>query len=608
MKQIKIGTCVPGAKAEEWLKGFIGKGFETFSLNFHMSLEGTDLDKLALSTEKLLAGTDSKITTIGYYCNPIQYAEHRKTLENVICTAGKFGATHVSTFAGAWEGKPVESAYEEFGKVFRELADLAEEKGVKLGIENCLMDGTWEHATCNIGFNPKAWEVMFEEVKNDNFGLEWEPTHQMVQLIDPVTELRKWCKKIVHIHGKDATIDWDAVRHSGISGAVPFVWHRMPGFGDTNWRDIISILRSNGYEDDICIEGYHDPVYSGELEMTGQLHALNYLKWCRGGDFTPTPWAKEGKQIQEDFSMKLGFITSILDGWTYEQMMDFASEQGFECVEVACWPEEKAERRYAGVSHIDAERVNQDDEYAAHIMAYAEKAGVEISALAYYPNVMTADKEKRNAAIEHLKNVIRASKKLGVGMVTTFIGRDQTKNVRENLELVKEIWPPIIKLAEVCDVKIAIENCPMLFGEEQWPGGQNLMTTPPIWREVFKILNSDNLGINYDPSHFIWQMIDYIRPLYEFKDKIFHVHYKDIKIYKDKLESCGIMAYPLEYMSPKIPGLGDVDWGKYVSALTDIGYDGCTCIEIEDKAFEDSKEKVEKSLILSKRYLEKYVI
>jgi len=182
------------------------------------------------------------------------------------------------------------------------------------------------------------------------------------------------------------------------------------------------------------------------------------------------------------------------------------------------------------------------------------------------------------------------------------------ENVRENLELVKEIWPPIIKLAEVCDVKIAIENCPMLFGEEQWPGGQNLMTTPPIWREVFKILDSDNLGINYDPSHFIWQMIDYIRPLYEFKDKLFHVHYKDIKIYRDKLESCGIMAYPLEYMSPKIPGLGDVDWGKYVSALTDIGYDGCTCIEIEDKAFEDSKEKVEKSLILSKRYIEKYVI
>ena len=305
--------------------------------------------------------------------------------------------------------------------------------------------------------------------------------------------------------------------------------------------------------------------------------------------------------------MKLGFITSILDGWTYEQMMDFASEQGFECVEVACWPEEKAERRYAGVSHIDAERVNQDDEYAAHIMAYAEKAGVEISALAYYPNVMTADKEKRNAAIEHLKNVIRASKKLGVGMVTTFIGRDQTKNVRENLELVKEIWPPIIKLAEVCDVKIAIENCPMLFGEEQWPGGQNLMTTPPIWREVFKILDSDNLGINYDPSHFIWQMIDYIRPLYEFKDKIFHVHYKDIKVNKDARNDVGILATPLSYMLPCIPGHGDVDWSEYIRVLLETGYKGAACIEIEDKSFENDKESIENSLKISRQYLKQFI-
>ena len=161
--------------------------------------------------------------------------------------------------------------------------------------------------------------------------------------------------------------------------------------------------------------------------------------------------------------MKLGFITAILDRWTYEEMMDFASEQGFECVEVACWPQEKAERRYAGVSHIDAERVNREDAYAEHIVEYAKKSGVEISALAYYPNVMAADKEKSKAAVEHLKQVILASKKLGVGMVTTFIGRDQTKNVQENLELVKEIWPPIIKLAEECDVKVAIENCPCLL-------------------------------------------------------------------------------------------------------------------------------------------------
>lgn len=306
--------------------------------------------------------------------------------------------------------------------------------------------------------------------------------------------------------------------------------------------------------------------------------------------------------------MKLGFVSAILDTWTYEEMMDFASNHGFDCVEVACWPQGKAERRYAGVSHIDAERVLEDEEYAKHITDYSKEKNVEISSLAYYPNTMDGDIAKREVAIEHLKNLIKASAKLGVGMVTTFIGRDQTKTVEENLELVKAIWPPIMKVAEENNVKVGIENCPMLFGPDQWPGGQNLMTTPANWRKVFEIVNSDNLGINYDPSHFVWQMIDYIKPIYEFKDKIFHIHYKDIKVYHDRLDDCGIMAYPLDFMSPKLPGLGDVDWGKYVSALTDIGYDGYTCIEVEDKAFEGTKEKVEDSLLLSQRYLKQFVI
>ena len=304
--------------------------------------------------------------------------------------------------------------------------------------------------------------------------------------------------------------------------------------------------------------------------------------------------------------MKLGFVSAILDGWTFEEMIDTASEMGYACVEVACWPCGKAERRYAGVSHINVDELT--DEKVAYIKAYCAKKNVEISSLAFYPNTMDGNLEKREAAVAHLKKVICASAKLGVNMVTTFIGRDQTKSVEENLELVKEIWPPIIALAEEKGVKIAIENCPMLFGRDQWPGGQNLMTTPAIWRKVFEILPSPNLGINYDPSHFVWQMIDYIRPLYEFKDKIFHVHYKDIKLYPDKLREVGIMAYPLDFMSPKLPGLGDVDWGKYVSALTDIGYDGCTCIEIEDRAFEGSREKVLDSLRLSKRYMEQFVI
>lgn len=156
-------------------------------------------------------------------------------------------------------------------------------------------------------------------------------------------------------------------------------------------------------------------------------------------------------------------------------------------------------------------------------------------------------------------------------------------------------------------VRIAIENCPMLFTNDEWPGGQNIMSTPANWRRVFEILDSPNLGINYDPSHFVWQQIDYIKPIYEFKDKIFHVHYKDIKVFWDKLADVGVMATPLEYMSPKIPGLGDVDWGKYVSALTDIGFEGCSVIEIEDKSFEKDIEDAKRAIRLSARYLRNFI-
>ena len=304
--------------------------------------------------------------------------------------------------------------------------------------------------------------------------------------------------------------------------------------------------------------------------------------------------------------MKLGLVTAILDGWNFEEMIDTVSEMGFQCVEVACWPQGKAERRYAGVSHIDV--ANLTDEKAAYILDYCRQKNVEISSLAFYPNTMDGDLEKRAHNIEHLKKVIAASAKLGVNMVTTFIGRDQTKSVEDNIELFKAIWPDIIAYAAERKVKIGIENCPMLFGRDQWPGGQNLMTTPAIWRKLFAIIDSPYFGINYDPSHFIWQQIDYVKPLYEFKDKIFHVHFKDIKLYPDKLNDYGIMAYPLDYMSPKLPGYGDVNWGKYVSALTDIGFDGYACIEVEDKAFESSREKILDSIKISKRYMDQFVI
>ena len=306
--------------------------------------------------------------------------------------------------------------------------------------------------------------------------------------------------------------------------------------------------------------------------------------------------------------MKLGLVSAILDGWTFEEMLDTVSEMGFQCVEVACWPQGKAERRYAGVSHIDVARVLEDDQYTKYVLDSFAAKKVEISSLAFYPNTMDGDLEKRAYNIAHLKTVIAASAKLGVNMVTTFVGRDQTKTVEENIELFRQIWPDIIAFAAERNVKIGIENCPMLFGRDQWPGGQNLMTTPAIWRQLFAIADSPYFGLNYDPSHFIWQQIDYIKPLYEFKDKIFHVHFKDIKIFEDKLNDYGIMAYPLDYMSPKLPGYGDVNWGKYVSALTDIGFDGHACIEVEDKAFESCKEKILDSIKISKRYMEQFVI
>ncbi|MDO5516167.1 MAG: sugar phosphate isomerase/epimerase family protein [Clostridium sp.] len=304
--------------------------------------------------------------------------------------------------------------------------------------------------------------------------------------------------------------------------------------------------------------------------------------------------------------MKLGFITSICENMTFEQVVDFASSNNLECLEVACWPQGKAQRRYAGVSHIDVDCLSE--EKAQYIKDYCRSKNVEISSLAYYPNTLEPDLEKRKNYINHIYKLIDASAMLDVNMITTFLGRDSKKTVSENLEIVKEVWPPIVKYAEEKGVKIAIENCPMLFTEDEWPGGQNLMTSPANWRKVFKILDSPNFGINYDPSHFVWQKIDYIKPIYEFKDKIFHVHYKDIKVYEDKLADVGTMAAPLEYMSPKIPGLGDVRWDKYVSALTDIGYDGYTCIEVEDKAFEKDLESVKKSIILSAKYLRNYII
>jgi sugar phosphate isomerase/epimerase len=301
----------------------------------------------------------------------------------------------------------------------------------------------------------------------------------------------------------------------------------------------------------------------------------------------------------------LGFVSAILADSTFEEVIQIASEQKFKCVEVMCWPVGKAERRYAGVTHINVEKL--DDSDLLKIKEITAIAGVYISALGYYPNPLDPDAEKSLFYRNHIKKVIIAANKLGITRVNTFVGRNPSQNIDDNVREFAIVWPDIIKLAEDCNVNIGIENCPMFFTNDEWPGGKNLATTPKIWDRLFEIIPSKNFGLNYDPSHLVWQMMDYIKPIYDHKDRLHHIHLKDAKVYKDKLDRVGIMANPLEYHSPKLPGYGDVDWGKFFSALSDVKYRGPVCIEVEDKAFEGSKEDVLTSLIIARNYLGQFL-
>lgn len=303
--------------------------------------------------------------------------------------------------------------------------------------------------------------------------------------------------------------------------------------------------------------------------------------------------------------MKLGLQSAILADYSFDEVMKYIGEQGFACVELMSWPLGKAERRYAGVTHVDADAL--DAAAIQHIKDTAEKNKLEISGLGYYPNALDPDKEKSDFYVEHIKKVITAAKKLSVPVVNTFIGRDPAKNLEDSFKQFKSVWPQIIKHAEAEGVKVAIENCAMFFSMDEWPGGKNLASTPAIWRRMFEEIKSDFFGLNYDPSHLIWMQMDYIKPIYEFKDKLFHIHIKDAKVMKQNLDDVGIMATPLEFHSPKLPGLGDVDWGKFMSALTDVRYDGACCIEVEDRAFESSPEDIKKSITISKRFMEQYM-
>ncbi|MFC1961163.1 sugar phosphate isomerase/epimerase family protein [Chloroflexota bacterium] len=301
--------------------------------------------------------------------------------------------------------------------------------------------------------------------------------------------------------------------------------------------------------------------------------------------------------------MKLGFVTAILPDLSLEEVLSFAADHGFDCVEVMCWPVGKAERRYAGVTHIDVADFNEKD--AQEVKALTEKYGVSISALGYYPNPLVADEEERTTYIEHIKKVIAASALLDVNVMTTFIGRDHTKSIEDNWVLFEEVWPPIIAYAESLKVKVGIENCPMLFSLDEWPGGKNMAISPAVWRKMFEIIPSEYFGLNFDPSHLILQCIDYVQAIREFAPRFVHAHAKDLKIHSGELYNQGILG--LGWSIPKLPGLGDVDWGAYYSELTDAGYDGPVCIEVEDRAYEGPLENRKRALTQSGRYLEQFM-
>lgn len=303
--------------------------------------------------------------------------------------------------------------------------------------------------------------------------------------------------------------------------------------------------------------------------------------------------------------MKLGLLSAILPDFTFEEVIDYAAGVGFKCVEVCCWPKGAAARRYAGVTHIDVDGITR--EKMDYYVKYAADRGIQISSLAYYPNPLDSDAEASKVSIEHIMKLIETSAAMGVNMVTTFIGKDKFKTVEENLELYRKVWVPIVAHAQQYKVKIAIENCPMYFTKDEFPGGNNLASTPHIWKQMFEIIPSEYLGLNYDPSHPYLLMMDHIKPVYEFKDKIFHMHFKDIKIYKEKLDEYGAFSYPSLWHSPKLPGLGGIDFAALCGALNDIGYKGCACIEIEDRAFEACIEDVKRGIEQSYRYMKQYM-
>jgi sugar phosphate isomerase/epimerase len=305
--------------------------------------------------------------------------------------------------------------------------------------------------------------------------------------------------------------------------------------------------------------------------------------------------------------MRLGLLTAAFPGLTLDEVADWAAANGFGALEVACWPSgEGAARRYAGVTHIDVEGLDQAE--AGRIVDALGRRGLVISALAYYPNNLDPDRDARAAAHEHLRRVIVAAERLGVGIVGTFAGRDRTRTVRDSLADFAREWPPLVRFAADHGVRVAIENCPMIFSDDEWPGGNNIAYSPAIWREMFAAVPDEHLGLNLDPSHLVWQMIDYQRVVRDFAPRIFHVHAKDMEIDRDGLYEQGVMSAGMGWQVPRLPGLGEVRWDRFIAALYAIGYDHVVSVEHEDRAFEGTEELVKRGFLVARNALLPYIV
>lgn len=301
--------------------------------------------------------------------------------------------------------------------------------------------------------------------------------------------------------------------------------------------------------------------------------------------------------------MKLGLMTAAFPRLSLEKVAAWSAANGFETIEIACWPAAGGERRrYAGVCHIDVDRLDVD-----RVLGTLERTGLEISSLAYYPNHLHPDPAHRRAVNGHLKKVVDAAAALGVPIVGTFVGRDPGRTVPESFKDFRRVWPRLLDHAGKRGITIAIENCPMLFSWDEWPGGLNLASTPAAWDEMFSICDVPHFGLNLDPSHLVWLGIDHERVVRDYASRIVHVHAKDMEIDREGLYRGGVGAQGMGWQVPRLPGLGEIDWGRFIGQLYRFGYDGVVSVEHEDRAFEATQELVERGFLIARDALRPYV-